>query len=487
MRLKEFIKLGGKKIRVRAAPSPTGEPHVGNIRTALFNYLFAVSKGGHFIIRVEDTDRKRVVSGSTEIFLEALKWLGIKWSKKLYRQSERLEIYNEYVSELLHLKHAYYCFCTPERLTRLRNEQQKAGLITKYDGNCRKTLNQEKINELLKKETPFVIRMAVPQDETIVFKDFLRGDISIKSEEIEDQILVKSDGFPTYHLANVVDDHLMEITHVIRAEEWLPSTAKHVLLYQFLKWKLPIFVHVPLVVNKKRQKLSKREGAFSVLELKKEGCLPEAVINYLAFLGWHLPSDDREIYSPKEIISLFKLEDLHKSPAVFDPDRLDWFNAQHIRKLSIDELTKRIIPYLKSCKKDIPDKSFIKRLIEVEQPRLVKLADIKEMARPFLGEGSSYTKELLVWKKMPLNAVKKNLEALYTFLTSLPSNDWVIERLEEKIKNYINKNRLVTGEVLWPLRVALTGQEKSPSPFECAYILGKEKTLRRLKQAIEKL
>ena len=473
-----------KRVRVRSAPSPTGDPHIGNLRTVLFNYLFAKSEGGVFIIRVEDTDRKRNVPESDKKFLSALRWLGLLWDKGPYYQSQRLSIYKSYAETLIKKKHAYYCFCDEERLNALRVEQENKGAVTKYDKFCL-SLSPEKVEANLKSKIPYVIRMSIPSDSIITFNDMLRGAISVSGEEVDDQIIIKSDGFPTYHLASVIDDYKMRITHVIRGEEWLPSTPKHILLYKFFGWKPPLFVHVPLVLNSKRQKLSKREGSFAVETLAHEGYLPSAVVNYLALLGWH-PEGDREIYLPEELISLFHLESLQKAPAIFDYEKLKWFNAQHIRKLSISELKKAVLDYFRNYGYGLnaPD-DFFTRFLEVEQNRLTLLKDAEELIKPFLADKLAFERKMLLWKNMTEGDVKNSLSFSLRVLENVDESEWNTATLEKILKENIEKEGLTNGEVLWPLRVALTGKEKSPSPFECAYILGKEKTLLRIDDALK--
>lgn len=328
-----------EKIRVRYAPSPTGYIHIGNLRTALYNYLFARHQKGDFILRIEDTDRTRYVPGAVENLISTLDWAGLDYDEGPvkggqygpYMQSERLDIYKKHADYLIENKKAYHCFCTPERLSALREEQQKQKVAyAKYDKHCLH-FSEEETKKNLADGIPCVIRLNVEPGSTIKFKDYIRDEVEFSSDVIDDQILIKSDGFPTYHLANVVDDHLMKISHVIRGEEWLPSTPKHILLYEAFGWELPVFAHLPLLLNPDRSKLSKRQGDVAVEDYKKKGYLKEALLNFIALLGW-TAGDDKEIYDMDGLISSFSLDRVNKSGAIFDMDRLNWLNAEHLRK-----------------------------------------------------------------------------------------------------------------------------------------------------------
>jgi len=473
--------MAKQKIKTRIAPSPTGIIHIGNLRTALYNYLFAQQNKGEFVLRIEDTDQERLVEGATEKVLETLTWVGLNWNnKKPLVQSERMDIYKKYAQQLVGKDKAYYCFCTPAELKEMREEQEQKKQPPRYDRRCQK-LSAEDIKEKLANNQPYVIRLKVPTNQEINLTDVVYGEIKFNSNEIDDQILIKSDGFPTYHLAVVVDDHEMEITHVMRGEDWLPSTPKHVLLYQAFDWELPIYIHLPNILGENKKKLSKRTGDVSVEDFKKQGYLPEALINYLALLGWN-PGTEQEIFSMKELEDAFDIKKIHKAGAIFDIKKLDNINSQYIRQLDIKKLVELCLPYLKDVK---ADKEYIEAVVKLEQERLKKLADITENTKLFFTEKLNYESELLIWKKSDQAGAKKVLELLPEILQDL--SDWNAKNLEETIFNWIKKQELTNGEVLWPLRVALSGQQNSPGPFEIAEVLGKEKSLVRIKNATEKL
>ncbi|MDX9925164.1 MAG: glutamate--tRNA ligase, partial [Ignavibacteriaceae bacterium] len=346
-----------ENIRVRFAPSPTGYLHVGGLRTALYNYLFAKRNNGKFILRIEDTDQSRYVEGAVENLINALKWAGLEFDEGPdkdggfgpYFQSQRLDIYNKYAAKLVEKKNAYFCFCTPERLTSLRDEQKNQNLQAKYDKHCL-SLSEAQIKENLNTGMPYVIRLKVPIGEKVVFNDIIRNRVEFDTATIDDQVLIKSDGFPTYHLANVIDDHLMEISHVIRGEEWLSSTPKHVLLYNFFGWELPLFAHLPLLLNPDKTKLSKRQGDVAVEDYRAKGYSPEALVNFVALLGWNA-GDDKEFYYMDELIEKFSLDRVNNSGAVFDIQKLNWLNTEHFRKLPKENL-------LNQLKSDIANSEF---------------------------------------------------------------------------------------------------------------------------------
>ncbi|MEO8065684.1 MAG: glutamate--tRNA ligase [Candidatus Doudnabacteria bacterium] len=492
------------EVRVRNAPSPTGLLHIGGIRTFLYNFLFARKNNGKYILRIEDTDQERLVPGSLENIVQSLHELGINtdegpyWDNGLksrgdkgpYIQSQRLDIYKKYAQELLDKKAAYYCFCTKERLVQLRQEQQVNKLPPKYDKFCLK-FSEAEVAQKIKNGESHVIRLNVHPDHLIEFIDLVYGPIKISSNEVDDQVLLKSDGFPTYHLAVVVDDHLMEITHVIRSNEWIPSTPKHILLYQAFGWKLPTFVHLPPILSKTTgKKLSKREGDVSVQDFLEKGYLPEALINFLAFQGWN-PKTEQEIFSMLELVQVFSLDKVNRSGAIFDLDKLDWFNSMYIRRLKIEELFARCLPYL--IKTGIETgkypKEFIEKILELERGRLRKLSEIGERVEYFFKE-PTYDPQLLIWKKTEKQTIIKNLESLQTFLQTLPAKKFKRDILESETKKFIESEKLKTGEVLWPLRVALTGLEASPGPYEImdAFSVlpdGKEQIIKRVSKAAE--
>lgn len=502
-----------QKVRVRFAPSPTGYLHIGGLRTALYNYLFAKKNKGTFILRIEDTDQSRKVEGGIENIIRTLAAVGLKHDegvflsargkiiqkgdKKSYIQSERLPLYQKYAHKLVEDGNAYYCTCTSERLTQVRQEQTANKLPTMYDGHCRdKNLSRNNA-----KGTPFVVRLKVPESGKVSFIDLVRGHVEFDYKEVDDQVLLKSDGFPTYHLAVVVDDHHMDITHVMRAEEWISSTPKHLLLYQMFGWKAPEFAHMPQLLNADRSKLSKRQGDVAAEDYLKKGYLPEALINFLALLGWN-PSSDKEIYTLKDLAQAFDIAKVNKGGAVVNFEKLEWLNGHYIRQKSVRELTKFCLPYFAGAgffKSDItkllnPSSiiltsgekvtlAWISQIIALEQERLKKLIDIAPATEYFFHE-PNYDAEILQWKKMDKPAVVKSLTYLVELLKGANAKVWKASELEKFIKADIESHAFSMGEVLWPMRVALTGREFSPPPFAVAVILGKEKTLKRLYHAI---
>jgi len=485
------------KVRTRFAPSPTGYLHIGGFRTALFAFLTAKSQNGEFVLRIEDTDQKRLVEGSMENFIEIFKWAGIEFNESPlspgkfgpYIQSERKEIYDKYKKILLEKGEAYHCFCTPERLQAMREEQQKNKKPPRYDRTCR-NLSKEEIERRIKAGEKYVIRQKMPLKGEIVVHDELRGDIKFKAEELEDQVLIKSDGTPTYQFAVVVDDHLMEITHITRSEEWIPSFPKNVLLYESFNWELPKFIHFPVVLNKEGGKLSKRQGSVSVEDFRDQGYLKEALINFVSLLGWH-PEGDNEILSLDDLIKKFNYKKINTSPAIFDTEKLDYFNAYYIRQMNIDELTLMARPYLaenikKSSKAHKKTFEFLKSVVRIEQERLKKISDIKELTEFLFVDELNYEKELLIWKKNTLENAQKNLEKIIYLLEKIPEENWTNDSIEDSIISWLKAQELKIGDYLWPMRVALSGKKASPGPFEIAEVLGKEEVLEKIKKAINK-
>jgi glutamyl-tRNA synthetase len=494
-----------KEVRTRIAPSPTGFLHIGTLRTVLFNYLLARKNNGKFILRIEDTDKAREIPGALENILQSLDdfklsadegmyWdNGVKEKGELgpYRQSERKKVYHKYAQELIEKKVAYHCFCSSERLKKLREEQQGKKLPPKYDKLCL-NLGPDAVETKLKNHEAHVIRMNVQPGEKIIFEDLLHGKIEISSDDVDDQVLLKSDGFPTYHLAVVVDDHLMGISHVLRGEEWISSTPKHVLLYRAFGWEVPKLIHLPLLLSKSRKKLSKREGDVAVKDFLIQGYLPQAIINFVAFLGWN-PKTKEEIFNIRDLEEQFAIEKLNKAGSVFDIEKLDWFNAHYIREMDVGELTNRVAPYLEQAKINTEKFSpeFLHKILTLERERLKKLFEIGERVKYFFDE-PEYESSLLIWKKTSKETILKNLQLTQTFLQAIPENKFKKNYLEEKIKQLLADKNLTTGEVLWPLRASLTGLEASPGPFEIMDAFGvlpngKQIILRRVNRAIEKL
>ena len=479
-----------KKIRVRFAPSPTGFLHIGGARTALFNYLFAKSQKGDFILRIDDTDRKRLIKNSVKDIMESLKWLSIKWDEgpKMggpfapYYQSKRLTLYKQYVEKLIKAKKAYYCFCSPARLDILKKTQIAQGKIDlRYDGRCRK-LTPGEITYLKKSQKTFVIRFKIPRVKKIIVHDLIRGTIEFENN-LDDFIILKSDGYPTFHLSSVIDDHFMNINYVIRGEEWISSTPKHVLLYNAFGWNVPNFIHLPIILSPQGGKLSKRDGATSVKDFKEQGYLPEALVNFMAFLGWN-PGTEREIFALPSLAKEFSLQNVQKSGAVFNIKRLDYLNGFYIRQKSVKKLAELCQPYLPASPVGGPkaDQSYLEKIVAIYQERLKKLSEIKELTDFFFKDKLEYNKELLRWKDMTDEEILVSLNKLEEILCDIKSGEWKKENLE---KILISGAEAVgdKGRLLWPLRVALTGKEASAGPFEIAEILGKEKTLARIQQA----
>lgn len=494
--------------RTRFAPSPTGFLHVGGLRTALFSYLFAKKNDGKFLVRIEDTDQERFVEGGIENILRSLRWAGIQTDEGVtlgksddqivevgdngpYVQSKRLEIYKKYSQELVEKGSAYYCFCTKERLDELRKIQEASKLPTGYDGHCR-NLGYETINKKMETGEFFVIRMKTPEEGKTAFVDLVRGKVEFENKLIDDQVLIKSDGFPTYHFAVVVDDHLMGITHVIRGEEWLPSTPKHILLYRMFGWQAPEFAHLSLLVNEQKQKLSKRHGDVSVEDFKEKGYLPEAIVNFIAFLGWN-PGDERELFTLKELEKEFDLSRVSKAAAVFNREKLDWYNQQYIRKIGNERLVEMCMPYLENAGLDPVQGSrttnyeFLNRAINLVKDRLVRLSDVSEMVGFLFAEKLVYEPDLLIWKKSTGEIARKILLELIDLLNTIDVQHWSEEKLGQEVGGWIAEKKMGNGEVLWPMRVALSGAKNSPPPYDIADVLGKEKTLERLRFAAERL
>lgn len=483
--------------RVRFAPSPTGFLHIGGLRSALYNYLYAKNKGGTFFLRIEDTDRERFVEGGTEALINIFKRVGLSYDEgpmivdgKVeqvgdfgpYIQSMRLDTYKIYADQLLASDHAYYCFCSVEELASQRAEQQLLKQPTKYNRHC-SSLTKEEVERRLALNEPHVIRMRIPEGETS-FVDLIRGKITIKNTELDDQVIVKSDGFPTYHLAHAVDDHLMQTTQVIRGEEWISSTPKHVLLFQMLGFEAPEYAHMPLLLNADHSKLSKRQGDVAVEDYLEKGYLPDALLNFVALLGYN-PKGDQEIYTMQEMIDLFDLSKVNPSGAVVNFDKLKWMNEMYMRTKSSDELMALCAPFLERAGK-LVEPGLLKRILEVEKQRMTTLADIVDRVDSYVTLGE-YDPMVLVWKKADEADAKASLIAVKGFLEETANDAFTIETLEPLVKAFIAEKGMQNGNVLWPFRVSLSGQSQSPSPFELASVLGKDEVLRRIDVAINKL
>ena len=475
-------------VRVRFAPSPTGYPHLGNIRTALFTWLFARHHGGKFILRIEDTDVNRKVEGSLEAILDSLRWLGLDWDEGPYFQSQRLVLYREAVSKLLSNGHAYNCYCSPERLAVMRQEQISNKKPPKYDGHCRYLSKNERISIEESGITP-VIRLKVPIDGETSFYDMLRGKISFRNENLDDLVLLKSDGYPTYHLANVVDDHLMNISHVLRADEWLSSTPRHMLLYQAFGWEPPQFAHLPMLLGPDKAKLSKRHGATTIIDYKDKGYLPQAMINFLALLGWSL-DDKTEILSLQELISHFSLKRVSKTSAVFNNNKLEWMNGLYIRKLNLEEFRALVIPILE---RDLPpiikrplNIDYVNQILPLIQERAKTLVEVVKLSDFFFLKELHYDANLLLAdgldSKSAVNALTITIEELENNVTT-----WDTIVLEDILRPLTIKLGLNTRKYFGLLRTATTGKTAAPPLFQTMEILGKETSFQRLTDAMVKL
>ncbi len=480
-----------KTVRTRYAPSPTGFMHVGNLRTALYEYLIAKSQGGKFVLRIEDTDRERYVEGAVDVIYNTLKTAGLHHDEGPdigggygpYVQSERKGMYLPYAEQLIKEGKAYRCFCTKERLEKLQEDSVGGG----YDRHCR-DLPQEEIDRLLSLNTPYVIRQKMPIEGSTTFSDAVFGEITVENSELQDQILIKTDGYPTYNFANVIDDHTMGITHVVRGCEYLSSTPKYNLLYQAFGWEIPTYVHLPLIMGKNEDgsvsKLSKRHGATGFDDLIDEGYLPEAIINYIALLGW-CPKDNREVFSLKELEQAFSVDGVSKSPAVFDYDKLSWFNGEYIKNMSEDEFTQVAMPYYRQVFKD--KQMPWEKLAQILQKRVIKLTEIPGML-DFFGELPDYDKELFVNKKSKttLENSPAVLKEAYERLKAMP--DWTHDSIHDCLIDVAAEKELKNGTVMWPVRIAAAGKTVTPGgAVEILDILGREESLKRLEKGIEKL
>ena len=467
------------KVKTRFAPSPTGELHIGNVRTALFAYLFAKSSSGDFYLRIEDTDQSRKVKDGDLRIIESLKWLGINWQGDVYYQSQHLKEYQKAAVDLIKKDKAYYCFCTKERLEKVRKSQMAEKLPPLYDEHCR-DLTQDEIAENLKKKMPYVIRLKVPQKGRIEFDDLIRGKVSFDLSLVDDQILLKSDGWPTYHLANVLDDHKMGINYVLRADEWIASTPKHLLLYEYLNFAKPNFAHLPMILAPDKSKLSKRYGAVSILEYQKLGYLTDALINFMALMGWSCKNE--EFFDLKTLEKVFNLKHIQKSPAVFNIEKLNYFNGYYLRKMKVEKLDQIL-------RKDYYPKteSETLKITCALQSRMQTLSDAKKMSKFFFSQ-IKYKKDLLVFAKSTNAKTLKGLEKVRDALEQAGDEVWQSTiALNKIIEAVVKKNQFSNGDVFWPIRVALSGEKQSPSPGELLAVLGQKRSIERINKAIEKI
>lgn len=485
-------------VRVRYAPSPTGLQHIGGVRTAIFNYFFARANNGKFILRIEDTDRERYNDESLQDLYDTLSWLGIEWDEGPdkdggfgpYVQSERFELYKEYTQKLIDSGHAYKCFCTAERLDKLREEQKKNKSKEQgYDRHC-SHLSDEEVDKNIAKGLPYVVRFKIPVEGKTTLTDVIMGDITRKNKDVSpDPIILKSDGYPTYHLANVIDDHMMGITHVLRAQEWIPTGPMHILLYRAFGWKEPLYCHLPLVVGKDGSKLSKRHGSTSVVEFRKGGYLPEAIINYISLLGWSF-DDSREFFSKKDLEKLFTLEKINKAPAVFDYKKLDWFNGQYIRMKDEQELKDILLPILVEDKV-VSDPPTEKELVIFEgvfpiiRERLKKTTDISEIVKFLFQDITSWNTEDAIPKKMDKLGTIEMLKLSRTLLDGYESR--TSEENEDHFHKAAEEKGIKLGPLMQPLRVAVTGTKMSPPMFDSISLLGVDIAMKRINDLIEQI
>ncbi len=476
------------KVRVRFAPSPTGFVHVGSLRTALYNYLFAKHNQGDFILRIEDTDQTRFVEGAVENLISTLKWSGLDYDEGPekdgkygpYFQSQRKEIYNSHIKYLLDNDNAYRCFCSAERLDQLRNEQVEKNIDPKYDGKCRK-LNKNESEKKAEHES-YVIRLKVPEQGETIVDDIIRGKVSFQNDLIDDQVLIKSDGYPTYHFANVVDDHLMQISHVIRGEEWLPSTPKHLILYKCFGWELPQFAHLPLLLNPDKSKLSKRQGDVAVEDYRIKGFLPQAMNNFVALLGWN-KGDNQEIFSMHELIEHFSLERVNKAGSVFNAEKLNWMNGMYLRNLPDSEYLEIALEKMKSFGYDTGEILKNEAIALSFKERITTINDLKEKASIFFEEGIKlYENEALEWIKKPTS------QKVFSFmLKELENISEVNLDVFKKVMKNVQQQSGVKGQDLWmPVRAAMTGMISGPELPIVIEIFGKQKMEKLIDTAINK-
>lgn len=474
-----------KQVVTRFAPSPTGKMHVGNLRTAIYAYLLAKKFQGRSILRVEDTDRNRMVEGSLEDLNYVFNWLGIEFDESPekggpngpYIQSERLDIYKKYVMELVEKDWAYYCFCTQEDLVK-----EKENGLQMYSGKCR-TISREEVEKRIAAGEKYVIRLKVPKGRIIKFEDKILGKVEFDTNVVDDQVLTKSDGFPTYHLAVVIDDHLMEVSVVMRSLEWLSSTPKQLLLFEAFGWEPCDFAHMPQILGKDKKKLSKRQGDVSASSYIEKGYLREALLNFMVLLGWH-PSGDRELFSINELIENFSLERIQKAGAIFDVEKLNWMNKEYLKNLSAEEIFSRLNDVALDEKIVSLDKEFLLKIVQVEKTRLNNLSELNNIGEFYFAEPHVDT-ENLIFKKSTKETTKLGLEKMIEKLSVC--DKWEIEEITNLMLAVVKENGLTNGDVFWPVRYALTGAMQSPSPVEMAWVLDKEESMKRLKSAIEVL
>jgi glutamyl-tRNA synthetase len=490
-------------VRVRYAPSPTGSPHIGNIRTALFNWLLARHTGGTFFVRIEDTDQNRLVPGAVDNIFGSLRWLGLDWDEGPdvggdhgpYVQSERLDLYRKHADDLIASGHAYRCFCSSERLDEVRAAQTERKEPIRYDRHCRDLPAAESEARAAAGE-PFVVRFKAPLDGTTTFDDLFRGNISFENATLDDHVLLKSDGWPTYQLANIIDDHLMGVTHVLRGDEWIPSTPKHVLEYAAFGWQPPRFGHFALILGKDRTKLSKRHGATDVLSYRKAGYLPEALVNFLSLLGWSPPEiagreEKAEILSLDELVRVFDLDRIGVTPSVFDSEKLDWMNGYYIRQLPESTLAEHLVPYLveagvlPAAEPSAEQLAYLAAIVPLIRERIKRLDEAPEVVRFFFEDELDYGSGVLIPKGLDQNQTCEALVAARSRLLTIASFDHAT--LEAELRTLAAELKLKPGQLFGALRAAVTGSNVAPPLFETMAVLGPERTEKRVARAIAKL
>lgn len=486
--------------RLRFAPSPTGLMHIGGFRTALFSWLYARHTGGAFILRIEDTDVARTIEGAVDFLIEGVQWLGMDYDEGPlvggpygpYFQTQRRALYQQYTHQLIESGHAYRCYCTPERLDQMRKEQMAQKLPPRYDRRCRYLSAEERAaNDAA--GIKWTVRFAMPLEGETVVHDELHGDIVFKNADIDDFIILKSDGLPTYHLAHIVDDHLMGVTHLLRAEEWISSAPRHVHIWKALGWEMPLLYHVPDVLGKDKKKLSKRHGAPSWKELQQQGFLPEAVFNFLALLGWSF-DDKTEFFTREELINVFTLNRVGVSGGIYDAEKLAWMNGVYIRKLSLEEFTRRALPYMERPEAEggLPDTiarpldfDYTSRVLSLEQERLRTLGEAARAVSFFYTDDIAYETSLLIQKNMDAEKTRRALRSAYDLLTGLAQ--WEHSEMEPPMRELATTLELKTGQLFGAVRVAVSGRTATPPLFQMMEALGRERTLHRIEQAIARL
>jgi glutamyl-tRNA synthetase len=477
--------MSDKHVRTRFAPSPTGTIHIGSVYQILINWAYAKNNNGDFILRIEDTDKTRQVEGAIDKIYQGMDWLGLTPDEgpknsgpyKPYIQSKRLDLYQKYAQQLVNQGDAYYCFCSSERLKEVRQRQKQQGKPPMYDRKCRK-LDTEQAKSRVEAGEDYVIRMKIPDNQTIMVNDLARGEVKFDSNLVDDQIILKSDGYPTYHLAVVVDDHLMKISHTVRGEEWLPSAPKHVLLYQYFNWEMPEILHTPTLRNPDKSKMSKRHGHTSLFWYKDQGFLPQALLNYIALLGWSHPKE-KEIFSLKEFVKYFDFKDVSPIGPVFDLEKLEWMNGVYIRKKSNQELAKLLQPYLPDL-----DEGQIKQAVPLIKDRLKRLSDVKQLLN-YLTKRIDYKKDLLLNRGTKPETAKQMLEESKQLFKQADLTK--VDKLKQKLRKLIDQNNWNTGEYFMVLRVSICGSKTTPPIVESLPILGEKEVINRLEIGINKL